>query len=177
MYAMLRKALPLALFCGAIGTIALLSHFSASPARAQEFRESKFSAHLGDLMNESMQVHHTKLWLAGHANNWPLAAFEARKIQETIEELKEAIVTIQRSSSKWQRFPVGEMLGIFDSKLETVTKAVKEKNADKFEAAYRQLTAACNACHVRAAEPQIKIMVPAGAGPYPNQDFTAGGAR
>ena len=128
-------------------------------------------------MNESMQVHHTKLWLAGHANNWPLAAYEARKIGETIEELKEAIVTIQKKSTKWQRFPVGEMLNIFDSRLDAVVKSVKDKDASKFETAYRQLTTACNGCHVKAAEPQIKIIVPAGAGPFANQDFTTGGAK
>jgi hypothetical protein len=177
MHAMLKKALPLVLLCGVVGTAALLINFSATPVRAQDVREAEFSAHLGDLMNESMQVNHTKLWLAGHANNWPLAAYEARKIRETIEQLKEAIVTIQKKSVKWQQFPVGEMLNIFDSRLEEMDKSIKDKDAGKFEAAYRQLTAACNACHIKAGEPQIKIIVPAGSGPFANQDFTVGGAQ
>ena len=177
MHAMLKKALPLVLFWGVVGSAALLANAGATSARAQELREGEYTSHLGDLMNESMQVHHTKLWLAGHASNWPLAAYEVRKIQETIEELKEAIVTIQRKSSKWQRFPVGEMLNIFDSRLEAVSKSVKDKDAGKFNAAYQQLTAACNVCHVKAAEPQIKIIVPAGDGPFANQDFTTDGAK
>ena len=177
MQATLKKALPLVLLYGLVGTGALLAGFSVTLVQAQEVRENDISVHLGDLMNESMQVHHTKLWLAGHANNWRLAAFEARKIEETIDELKEAIVPIQSKSTKWQRFPVGEMLNIFDKSLDGVKKAVKEKNAANFEAAYGKLTAACNACHVRAGESQVKIIVPTGNGPFANQDFGGGGAQ
>ena len=177
MHTVLKKALPLLLLCGFVGIAVSVPNFGAPSVRAQELRDSDISAHLGDLMNESMQVHHTKLWLAGHANNWPLAAFELRKIKETIEQLKEAIVTIQSKSAKWQRFPVGEMLNGFDSRLAATSKAVNEKDASKFEASYGQLTAACNACHVRAGEPQIKIIVPTGNGPFANQDFSPAGAH
>ena len=61
-------------------------------------------------MNEAMQVHHAKLWFAGHANNWALAGYELKKIKETIEEVKETIVDIQMAAPQWQRVPVGEML-------------------------------------------------------------------
>jgi len=177
MHATLKKALPLVLLCGFVGAGALFAESGVTPAEAQQIRENEISVHLGDLMNESMQVHHMKLWFAGHANNWQLATFEARKIEETIEELKEAIVSIQSKSTKWQRFPVGEMLNIFDKSLDGVKKAVKEKNSANFEAAYGKLTAACNACHIRAGESQIKIIVPTGKGPFANQDFGASGMQ
>ena len=134
--------------------------------------------HLADLMNEAMQVHHTKLWYAGHANNWALAAYEVRKIKETIAEIKEKIVDIQVASPQWQNVPVGEMLRSFDSSLDALDQVVKERNAVKFEIAYRDLTATCNACHSRASQPQIKIIqpLPNGGISFPDQDFNAGNA-
>lgn len=170
MQAHLKNALLSVLLFGAIGVVALPFGLRVDAARAQEHG---YPAHLGDLMNESMQVHHTKLWLAGQAGNWPLAAFEVRKLKETVEEVKEAIVQIQASSPKWHRVPVGEMLSAVDAHLDGLDQAVKEKNATKFTTAYRELTAACNACHVRAGERQIKIIEPrATGGVFIDQDFT-----
>jgi hypothetical protein len=162
---------------GLLGGIAvLLVGFTAAPVRAQANRAELM--HLGDLMNQSMQVHHTKLWLAGHAENWPLAAYEVVKLKETVEEVKEAIVEIQTGSAKWQSVPVGELLGSLDSHLNVLSQAVKAKDVGKFSAAYQGLTAACNACHTRAGEPQIKIVQPAVGGAYIDQDFApAGGAK
>jgi hypothetical protein len=170
----LKRTLALVGLLGGIAGAALLVNFSAVPARAQATRAEL--QHLGDLMNESMQVHHTKLWLAGHAENWPLAGYEVAKLKATIEEIKEAIVEIQAGSAKWQKVPVGELLGNLDTHLDALGKAVKAKDAAKFAASYQGLTAACNACHVRAGEPQIKIMQPTAAGAFIDQDFAPTGA-
>jgi len=160
---------------GLIGGIAIfLVDFNVAPVRAQASRAELM--HLGDLMNQSMQVHHSKLWLAGHAENWPLAAYEATKLKETVEEVKEAIVEIQTGSAKWQSVPVGELLGSLDSHLDALDRAVKAKDAGKFAASYQALTAACNACHARAGEPQIRIVTPTAGGAYVDQDFAPAGA-
>jgi len=128
---------------GLIGGIAiLLVDFNSAPVRAQASRAELM--HLGDLMNQSMQVHHSKLWLAGHAENWPLAAYEATKLKETVEEVKEAIVEIQTGSAKWQSVPVGELLGSLDSHLDALDQAVKAKDAAKFATSYQALTAPAN---------------------------------
>jgi hypothetical protein len=163
---------------GSIGGAALLVNFEAIPARAQAPNVNRYLPHLGDLMNQSMQVHHTKLWLAGHAGNWRLAAYEVAKLKETIELVKEAIVDIQNASAKWQRAPVGELLGSIDTELNALNQAVKAKSPDKFATAYRGLTAACNTCHRRIGESQIKIIEPvsAGGGTFVDQDFTVDGA-
>ena len=116
----LTKTFLLVLLFGLIGGAALLVNFSATPASAQQPRSREFPPHLGDLMNEAMQVHHTKLWLAAHANNWPLAAYQVKKLKDTMEEIKEAIVYIQTASPKWQSVPVGEMLQSIDSHLENL---------------------------------------------------------
>jgi hypothetical protein len=98
------------------------------------------------------------------------------KLKETIEEVKEAIVEIQAGSAKWQSVPVGELLGSLDSHLNALNQAVKAKDAAKFAADYQTLTAACNACHVRAGQPQIRIMEPAAGGAFVDQDFAPAGA-
>ena len=169
-----KRTLALVGLVGGIAGAALLVNFNVPPARAQATRVEL--QHLGDLMNESMQVHHTKLWLAGHANNWPLAGYEVAKLKATVEEIKEAIVEIQTGSAKWQKVPVGELLGSLDSHLSALDQAVKAKDADKFTAAYSGLTAACNACHTRAGEPQIKIIEPTAGGAFIDQDFAPAGA-
>jgi hypothetical protein len=119
---------------------------------------------------------HTKLWFAGHANNWPLADYEVKKIKETIIEIKEAIVDIQAASSQWQQVPVGEMLMSLDSSLDYLDQAVKAKKLVNFDTAYQKLTAACNACHARAGQAQVKIIepLPNSSAIFPDQDFTAG---
>ena len=63
-----------------------------------------------------------------------------------------------------------------DSNLDSLDQAIKAKNGAKFAAAYQGLTAACDACHTRAGEPQIKIIepLPNGSGAFSDQDFAAG---
>jgi len=164
---------------GFIGATGLLVNFTATPGYAQEVKSKGYLPRLADLMNEAMQVHHTKLWVAAHAENWALATYELKKIRETVEEVKETIVDIQVASSQWQRVPVGEMLKDVDSNLNALDTAAKAKNLAKFETAYNGLTAACNACHVRAGQSQIKIMAPLpnGTGSFSDQDFTASSSQ
>lgn len=175
----INRALVIMLLVGLVGTGSLLVCLIATPGLAQEVRGKGQLPRLADLMNEAMQVHHTKLWFAGHADNWVLADYEAKKIKETIEEIKESIVDIQISSAQWQRVPVGEMLRSVDSNLDTLAQAIKAKERARFDTAYRGLTAACNTCHVRAGQPQIKIMVPLseGGSMFPDQDFANGDGR
>ena len=169
----MKRALVLVFF---VGTAGLLVNFNATPGRAQEVKRNVYLPQLADLMNESMQTHHAKLWFAGHAGNWVLAAYEVKKIKGTIEEIKETIVDIQTASSHWRSFPVNEMLKNLDSNLDVLDQAINAKDPAKFEAAYQGFTAACNVCHTSAGQSQIKIITPLpnGSGTFPNQDFITG---
>ena len=175
MQGILKRAFVLVPLLGLIGAAGLFMNLNSRPALAQGAAVKGYVPHLADLMNEAMQVHHAKLWFASHANNWVLAAYEVKKIKETIVEIKESIVEIQVASPQWQHVPVGEMLRSFDSNLDAVEQAVKEKNAAKFDTAYHDLTATCNACHARAGQSQIRIMAPLpnSGSPFPDQDFTS----
>src|SRR5664279_2565415 len=136
--------------------------FDATLVRADDAKINRYLPHLANLMNEAMQVHHIKLWFAGHAENWALAGYEVKKTKETIEQIKETIVDIQTASPLWQRLPVMETLRTLDTNLSAVDQAVTAKNPAKFATAYQGFTAVCNACHVVAGQPQIKIIQPLG---------------
>ncbi len=176
----LKTAALLVLLVASTGVLGLPVKFGPTPALAQAGRarddgRGLESVQISELMNEAMQVHHTKLWLAAHADNWPLATYELKKIKDTFAQLKELIVQVQTASIRWQRAPVGEMLRTVDANIKDLDHAVTAKNSAGFETAYRALTATCNACHTRAEEPQIKIIVPQDAtGTYLDQDFRAG---
>ena len=176
MHGKLQKMLTLLCLLGFVTFNVLLINFNATPAYAQAPNSKGYLPRLADLMNEAMHVHHTTLWFAGHANNWPLADYEVKKIKEAILEIKEAIVDIQTASSQWQNVPVGEMPMALNSSLDNLDQAVKAKNLVNFDTAYQKLTAACNACHARAGQAQLKIIepLPNGSAIFSDQDFTAG---
>lgn len=159
------------------GISAVLLMLATSPTSAQDAKANSSLLRLPDLMNDAMQVHHTKLWLAGHANNWILAAYEVRKIKETIEEVKEAIVDIQASSPQWRNVSINQILNNVSSEIGSLDQAVQAKDADRFSAAYGKLTDTCNACHVSLGQAQIKVVEPASNGLFADQDFTTDGSR
>lgn len=172
----LKRALVLMSLLGLFGAVTFLTSFNATPGRAEEAKSNRYLPHLANLMNEAMQVRHTKLWFAGRAENWPLAAYEVKKIKETIEEIKESIVDIQTVSPQWQLVSVNEMFKNLNSNLDALDQAVTAKNPVRFETAYQGFTAVCNACHIAAGQPQIKIIqpLPNGGGMFADQDFTTG---
>ena len=154
---------------GLIGGIILLISVNVTPGRAGSGHEKGYSPGLGDFMNSAMEVHHLKLWLSGHADNWRLAAYEAKELRETVED-------IRTYAPKWHDLPIGEMIKILGPALDRVEQAVSAKNSVKFDAAYDKLTASCNACHSAAGMAEIRIRKPSpqGGGPFPDQMFATG---
>ncbi len=158
----------LGLFCAG----ALLVNVDASLARADSVKGSGYIPGLGDLMNSSMQVHHTKLWFAGRAGNWGLATFELKELKETIDD-------IQTFSPEWKGMPVAAMVTSLNPSIDSIAHAIKSKDFPAFEASYRKLSAACSECHAAANHPEIKIIVPLpeDSHKFVDQDFKAGGAQ
>jgi hypothetical protein len=156
-----------------LGAFALLSAVAAAgPALPQA--ASKDAANsapvpymltMGDMMNTLIQPRHQKLGLAGAAQNWPLA-------QYALVEIRQAFAGIVKAQPKFMGLPVGQLVDAALSRpMNAVDAAIKEQDAKKFAAAYAQLTAGCNACHVAVEHPFIVIKIPA-ASAFPNQDFT-----
>lgn len=71
----------------AVAGFAILAGSSAhtqTPAAPPAYRPG-----LGDMMNNSLQVHHVKLGLAGAHRDWPLAAYEVKELGEAVEDLEQ----------------------------------------------------------------------------------------
>ena len=144
----------------------------AGPGHADSGQGKGYIPGLGDLMNASMQVHHTKLWLAGRSQNWPLAAYELKELRETVED-------VQTFAPAWRGVPVGSMVVSLYPGFNALEGSIKARDAAAFSLAYHQLTAACSACHAAAGHAEIRIVVPSpdeGA-KYVDQDFTPQAGR
>jgi len=120
---------------------------------------------LGEIMSAN-QMRHTKLWFAGEADNWPLAAYE-------VDELNEGFADVVRlhPTHKDSPQPLRDLVpALIDAPLEQLRSAIDARDKDRFEAAFDALTAACNACH-RATHFGFNVVQRPTANPYTNQRF------
>jgi hypothetical protein len=121
---------------------------------------------MGDMMNTLIQPRHAKLGLAGKAENWALANY-------ALAELRQALAGIVKAQPKFHGMPVGDLVDLaLTQPLNAVEAAIKQQDAQKFSAAYEQLSQGCNACHMELDHPYVVIKTP-DASAFPNQDFNA----
>jgi hypothetical protein len=121
---------------------------------------------MGDLMNTLIQPRHAKLGLAGKAENWALANY-------ALSELRQAFAGIAKAVPKFRGMPVGDLVDLaLTQPLNAVEAAIKQQDAQKFAAAYDQLSQGCNACHMELDHPYVVIKTP-DASAFPNQEFKA----
>ena len=105
---------------------------------------------LGEFM-AATQLRHAKLWFAGKARNWDLAAYE-------VDEIKEGLEDAIKQVPVHEGLPVGDMITtILLPALDAVDKAVDAKNSAQFATAFDKLTLACNTCHAGAKKEFIRI--------------------
>jgi hypothetical protein len=134
----------------------------ASPP-AQELPKSYIPG-LGEFMGR-IQVDHAKIWLAGEARNWDLAAYQ-------LGELKEVLSDVQDLVPRYQNVPVGEMIDAIIT--ETITElegAIEKRDFNSFSVSFDKLTVACNSCHQAANRGYIAIRRPMQS-TFSNQDFS-----
>ena len=154
-------ALGLMGICGALAQSAP----TKSDAPAGGAAATPYVMTMGDMMNTLIQPRHAKLGLAGHAQNWALAAYAAALIRQSFAGIVKAQPT-------FGGMPVGEL---FDAALapplNAVDAAIKAQDPQKFAAAYDQLSQGCNACHIELSHPFVVIQTP-NASAFANQDFS-----
>jgi len=110
------------------------------------------------------QTEHAKLWFAGSARNWELAAYQLGEIKEIMSDIGELY-------QKFKDLPLDKMLDdVITGPIAETEKALDAKDFAKFSAAYGTLTDACNACHQATGNGFIVIQRPPGQA-FPNQDF------
>lgn len=150
------------LLAGAAGTASAQTAPPAPPANAP----MPYVMGMGDLMNTLIQPRHAKLSLAGKAENWPLANY-------ALSELRQAFAGIVKAVPKFHGMPVGDLVDLaLTQPLNAVEAAIKQQDAQKFAAAYDQLSQGCNACHMELDHPYVVIKTP-DASAFPNQEFKA----
>ena len=104
--------------------------------------------------------------IAGQEKNWPYAVYEGHELEEAFERIAKLV-------PKWREFDIPQLLAAtVKQPLDDLEAAAKANDGQRFDAAYRQLTDACNACHKSANVGVIAIKVP-DASAFPNQDFRA----
>ena len=119
---------------------------------------------MGDLMNTLIQSRHTKLGLAGRAENWALANYALSELRQVFERIGKAV-------PKFRGMPVPDLIdAALTAPLGAVEAAIRQKDPQKFAAAYEQVTQGCNACHIELDHPFVVIKTP-DASVFPNQEF------
>jgi hypothetical protein len=137
----------------------------APPPNSANAAPAPYALTMGDMMNTLIQPRHAKLGLAGRAQNWPLA-------QYALVEIRQAFAGIEKAQPKFAGLPVAQLVdAALGQPMNAVDAAINEQDAKKFDAAYAQLTAGCNACHNAIDHPFVVIRPP-DASAFPNQDFS-----
>jgi hypothetical protein len=153
---------------GILGAGSAMSQQPAPPAAAPSNAAPAPAAYamtMGDMMNTLVQPRHAKLGLAGHAENWPLAAY-------ALVEIRQVFAGIAKAQPRFRGLPVGELVdAALSQPIGALDAAIKQQDQQKFAAAYDQLTQGCNACHAAVDHPFVVIKTP-DASAFANQDFS-----
>ena len=89
-----------------------------------------FQMTMGDMMNTLIQPRHAKLGLAAHDENWPLAGYAIREIQQ-------GFTAITKSIPRWRGLPVPALVeAAVGEPIKAVAAAIKQKDTQKFAEAY-----------------------------------------
>ena len=121
---------------------------------------------LGEMMS-LQQMRHVKLWFAGQAENWELAAYELDEIGEGFDD----IVKFHPTHKDSPVAPRDAVPRIMTEPIKEVRAAVDKKDSRAFVESYDALTAACNNCH-QATNFRFNTVQRPATNPYPNQLFS-----
>src|SRR6516162_2884289 len=126
--------------------------------------QRQHAAALGDLKTAFVQPRHIKLGLAGSERNWLYAAYELDQLRETLADVAEIL-------PKYRDLSIPDMIeSTVKAPLAALNGAIQAKDSNQFNAAYGQLTAACNTCHRSYDRAEIVIQLPT-VSSFPDQDF------
>jgi hypothetical protein len=126
-----------------------------------------FTPNMGDMMSILIQPRHAKLALAGKAENWVLAGY-------VLKELQQGFGTIAKTIPRWKALPVSELIdAALKQPFATIDLAIKAGDNRQFAESFDRITAGCNACHSTADQSFVVIKTP-DASAFPNQEFEPG---
>jgi hypothetical protein len=113
-----------------------------------------------------VQTQHAKLYYAGHAQNWELAAY-------SLHEINEALQAVQTFNDQFEDFPtpLSELVpSLVGQPLGEIHSAIRARDPARFAQAFASLTDACNSCHATLGKDFVQVRTPQG-GEFTNQAF------
>jgi len=121
-----------------------------------ELKKSAYHPELGEQML-GIQIRHARLWFAGEAQNWNLAAFELQELKEAFDAVVEqnpehAIFQPQRLADILPAMTKGPITALRDS--------IDHSSKPEFEKAFDALSAGCTGCHHIAGNDFLVIQRP-----------------
>jgi len=128
----------------------------------QKQLDESYKPGFGEFMS-GIQIRHAKLWFAGQNKNWSLAEFEMHEIQEALDG-------IQKFCSER---PEVKHMGMMSPAIDTVNKAIQQRNPELFKSGFHLFTSTCNNCHKATNHAFNVVTVPINL-PVVNQDFKSG---
>ena len=108
---------------------------------------------------ETAQTRHVKLWLAGKAQNWELAAYELRQLEASLAE----------AAVMYSGLPVSNVTTLA-TPLQAASAAIDAKDGSRFAKAFAEVTDGCNACHRSMGRGFVVMRIPTEQ-PFGNQVF------
>ena len=102
----------------------------------------------------NLQRHANKLWFAGNAENWELAAFYVEELEESMDAVVKANVVEDGIALT----PLMKNMGLIS--IDGLEKAIEKKDVKSFITAYDLLISNCNSCHHSSNHSFIKIKRP-----------------
>jgi hypothetical protein len=138
---------------------------SSTPAPVAAPLAGSYAPGLGEIMT-LQQMRHTKLWFAGEAGNWDLAAYEVKELQEGFDDVIKFHPTHEESPvAPKDAIPRMVIVPLMD-----LAAAVAAKDRARFEQNFDELTGKCNDCHDATNVAFNRVQRPT-ANPYSNQVF------
>jgi hypothetical protein len=120
---------------------------------------------LTEIMNV-IQSQHMKLWLAGSARNWDLAAFELAQLSDSQAQ----------AARFYSGIPSANIVKLTEP-IKAISDAIGAKDKQRFSKAVEDLTESCNACHRSMGRAFIVIQTPPADRPFGNQLFSPQGKK
>ncbi len=121
---------------------------------------------LGEMMT-LQQMRHTKLWLAGEAGNWDLAAYEIKELGEGFDDIVKYHPTHEESPVA----PRDVIPRMVTAPVEGLRAAIRRKTHRGSKRRSTRSPTACNNCH-QATNFGFNVVQRPATNPYPNQVFT-----
>jgi mono/diheme cytochrome c family protein len=120
---------------------------------------------LGEMMS-FQQMRHAKLWFAGKAENWDLAAYELDELAEGFDD----IVKFHPTHKDSPVAPKDAIPRMVNEPLKELRAAVEKKDSAAFVRGYETFTTACNTCH-QATNFSFNAVQTPSTNSYSNQVF------